>query len=85
MLSQALSKRLLLIKRSPLLFTSVRFFAAAPVPEPLSISQLNELGQKNLAQTKVFDYAAIAMPNVHGLTNKGATFRSFEDQVNSQF
>ena len=61
MLSQALSKRLLFVQR-PLLFTPLRFFAAA-APEPLSISQLNELGKKNLAQTKIFDYAAIAVPS----------------------
>jgi hypothetical protein len=66
------------------LFNTVRFFAAAQ-PEQLTITQLNELGKKNLEQTKVFDYAAIAHPNTHGLTNKKNTFRSFEDQVNSQF
>ena len=38
-----------------------------------------------MAQTKVFDYAAIAQPNRHGLTNNNKSFTSFEDKINQQY
>jgi len=51
----------------------------------MSISDLHKLGLQNLQQTKLFDYAAIAQPNIHGVTNKRNSFGSFEDDINSQF
>lgn len=80
-----------------LIQTPVRLFAApaakgaAPTPgnkggpEPLTITQLQEIGYKNLQQTKIFDYNQFALPSVHGLTNKKSSFRSFEDQINTNF
>lgn len=49
------------------------------------MTQLRDLGYQNLQQEKIVDYGKIAQPNVHGLTNKRNTFRSFEDQVNANF
>ena len=43
------------------------------------------MGVQNLAQGKIFDYGHIALPRIHGITNKKSSFHSFEDQINSQF
>lgn len=53
--------------------------------DDLTMTQLREIGMQNKNLTKVFDYQQIALENVHGITNKKSTFRSFEDQVNSQY
>lgn len=71
---------------------SMRCFAvaaAAPVTaapmEGFTISQLEKLGAENLQKNKIFDYNQFALPNVHGITNKQSSFRSFEDQINHNF
>lgn len=51
----------------------------------MTITELKNIGRENLAQTKVFDYAAIAQTNRHGLTNVNKSFTSFEDKINQQF
>ena len=76
----------------------VRYFAAAPPKAApaqgsaaqsksasnadMTISELENIGRGNLSQTKVFDYAAIAQPNRHGITNNNKSFTSFEDKIN---
>jgi hypothetical protein len=75
----------------------VRYFAAAPPKAPaqgsagqnksasnadMTITELENIGRVNLSQTKVFDYAAIAQPNRHGITNNNKSFTSFEDKIN---
>jgi hypothetical protein len=81
-----------------LMVPQVRYFAVAPpkaapaqgaaasnksasTPD-VTISQLESIGRENLSQTKVFDYAAIAQPNRHGITNNNKSFTSFEDKIN---
>ncbi len=43
------------------------------------------IGSHNKEKTKTFDYGEFALQNIHGITNKRSSFRSFEDQINSQF
>lgn len=64
-----------------------RFFATATASatDDMTITQLNAMGVQNLAQGKIFDYGHIALPRIHGITNKKSSFHSFEDQINSQF
>jgi hypothetical protein len=101
MLSSAINKRLLRVcfqqQQAPIIMMmhQVRYFSAAAAPSgaakqqpnlnEMSISDLHKLGLQNLLQTKLFDYAAIAQPNIHGVTNKRNSFGSFEDDINSQF
>jgi len=63
----------------------VRAFAAqTAVPEPLSISELHQMGQDNLGLTKVIDYAKIFEdPSNHPAKREPCTFHSLEDQANA--
>ncbi len=79
----------------------VRYFAVAPPKAApaqgsaaekkssnladMTITELKNIGRENLAQTKIFDYAAIAQTNRHGLINVNKSFTSFEDKINQQF
>ncbi len=98
MLSSAINKRLLRVcfqQQAPIMMMpQVRYFSAAAAPSgakqpnnlnEMAISELHKLGLQNLQQTKLFDYAAIAQPNIHGVTNKRNSFGSFEDDINTQF
>ncbi len=49
------------------------------------MTELRELGAKNLEKSKIIDYSQFISPLQHGLTNRRATFRSFEDEVNFQY
>lgn len=96
MLSQIIAKR---VQRAcavnSLLATSqtqFRFFAAAAAPtgkavtqEPATKSELRALGVQNVEKLKSFDYSQFAHPNIHGVTNKKSSFKSFEDHINTQF
>jgi hypothetical protein len=61
-----------------------RYFAAAAVPEPLSISKLHKMGQDNLALTKIINYESVAVRDVHGIMNEQSSFTSFNDAINRE-
>ena len=56
----------------------VAYFGAA-APEPLSITQLEDIGKANLAQTKPINYEQLLSTEEHGIKNKPESFNSFED------
>lgn len=58
---------------------------AAQVPEPLSITELENIGRDNYAQTKIIDYDKVLNTSNHGIPDKARTFTSFEDKINAQF
>ncbi|CDW71541.1 ribosomal protein l3 containing protein [Stylonychia lemnae] len=89
MLSQIIKRRLLqntqVIVYNQSLFFSQHIVQPTMKLEDMTMTQIRELGHKNLAQQKIIDYQRFINPNVHGITNKKTSFTSFEDQVNANF
>ena len=57
----------------PMAMMQVRYFAA-PIPEPLTISKLYEMGKENLSLTKIINYETVVTPGVHGLKDEVESF-----------
>ena len=70
-----------------MLSAQFRVFSAQTVPEPKTITELETLGYANLALTKKsgLDYERVTKAKEYGKTNKIETFKSFEEEINSQF
>ena len=62
--------------------TQLRFFGAAAVPEPLSISTLHKMGQDNLALTKMINYENYVKDGVHAQSHESDTYVNFADMIN---
>lgn len=61
---------------------SARAFAAAAVPEPLTVSQLHQMGLQNYELTNVIDYEQLSSGGDKSTMGMEA-FSSLEDQVNA--
>jgi hypothetical protein len=58
---------------------------ALPFKEPLSVTELLNISEKNVKETKPVDYSEFIKSNALGVTNKVRTFRSQEEKVNANF
>ena len=59
-----------------------RGFASPAIVQPLTITQLKDMGQQNLNLSKTIDYSEVADPAKYGLGDQMDTYRGLEDAVN---